>query len=283
MKSITLCVVLVCCLSLCGFSQTGFFMKNSDIEKWYIEDPSKEEEIKEVLKNKEFKEFTKGRLSVEDAAPLFHFVDINNDGTLDLLFHGKMFNVFHTFVFYKKDNTYTMLIGEKGNISYANQPNGNNCLEIAIWKEGCCGDFTNSYTQYICLSNSDSAYFERISKSLLFRRTVFPSERLERPMSFKTNKTAHLRTDSIVDDQKKTGGKDKWYGNTVAIYPANAKGTIYAKATDGNNEIWYFVRMNNESNITMLENRFVVNNVKAEDIKGFFSYGWIRSSDITVE
>ncbi len=283
MKSITLCTVLVCCLSLCGFSQTGFFVKNSDIEKWYIEDPSKEEEIKKVLKNKEFKESTRGRLSVEEVAALFHFVDMDHNGTLDLLFHGKIFNVYHTFVFYKKDDTYSTLIGEKGSIAYSNQPNGDNCLELAIWKEGCCGDFTNSYTQYVCLTNSDNTYFERISKSLLFRRTAFPSKRLERPVSFKTNTIANLRTESVVDDQKEIGGKDKWKGNTVAIYPANAKGVVYAEAQDGNNETWYFVRMNNESDIILQENRFVTNNVKIEDIKGFFSYGWIKSSDITVD
>jgi hypothetical protein len=253
------------------------------VEKWYVENASLEKEIEKVLKNKEFKEKTKGRMKMEELLPLFHFVDIDNNGTLDLLFHGKIFNVYHTYIFYKKEDAYITLIGERGSIAYANQPNGDNCLELALWKEGCCGDFTNSYTQYVCLSNSDGASFERIAKSLLFRRTAFPSTRYDRPLAFTTNQKADLRIESVADDQKEMGGGDKKKGNTVAVYPPNAKGTVYAEVKNANNEIWYFVRMNNESDIVVEENRFVANNVKAEDIKGFFSYGWIKGTDITIE
>ena len=272
--------LILCCLCIFGFAQSGFFVKNTHIEQWYIEDEAKETEVKKALKVHAFKEVSKGRVSIEEALPLFHFIDINNDGVWELLFHGKIFNVPHVFIFSKKNDEYTALIGERGSVSSANLPTGDNGLELAIWKEGCCGDFTDSYTQYTSVFSSDEIHFERVAKSLLFRRTSFPSKRYERPVAFKTNAVTHLRSESVVDNEKQIGGKEKWTGNTIAVYPTNAQGTIYAEAKDANNETWYFVRMNNEFGVSITENRFIANHVTAEDIKGCFSYGWIQGKDI---
>jgi hypothetical protein len=266
-----------------GFSQTGFFIRNSNIEKWYINSDSLKlsAEIKKVQNLPEFHAVTKGKVSVEDLLPSFHFIDFNNNGTSDLLFAGKIHNVFHVFLFYKKKDGYLVSIGEKGVIVQTNLPNEDNGLNFSIWKEGCCGDFINTFTQYVCISTNNTSYFNEATKSLVYRRTVLPSVRIEKPVSFKTVGVANLRCEPFVDDEKQIGGKHSWKGNSVAQYSPNATGTIYAETRDAKNEFWYFVRMNNETGIYIHSNRFTTEEL--EGAESNFSYGWIHSKDVNLE
>ncbi|MDR0604880.1 MAG: hypothetical protein LBG80_11315 [Bacteroidales bacterium] len=266
-----------------GFSQTGFFVKNSNIEKWYIKSDSVKlsGEIKKVMNIPEFHAVTKGKVPVEELLPSFHFIDFNNNGTYDLIFSGKIFNVFHVFVFYKKSDGYLLSIGEKGSIVQTNLPNEDNGLNFSIWKEGCCGDFINTFTQYVCVSTNNTSYFNTATKSLVYRRTVLPSVRIERPVPFKTIGVANLRVEPIVDDEKQIGGKHSWKGNSLAQYAPNATGVIFAETKDAKNEFWYFVRMNNETGIYIHSNRFTTEEL--EDAETCFYYGWIHSKDVSLD
>ncbi|MDR2410727.1 MAG: hypothetical protein LBE13_21810 [Bacteroidales bacterium] len=283
MKRIFFVVALVVFLGVNGFSQTGFFVKNSNIEKWYIKSDSVKlsGEIKKVMNIPEFHAVTKGRIAVEELLPSFHFIDFNNNGTYDLIFAGKIFNVFHVFIFYRKSDGYLLSIGEKGSIVQANLPNEDNGLNFSIWKEGCCGDFINTFTQYVSISTNNTSYFNTATKSLVYRRTILPSVRIERPVSFKVVGVANLRVEPIVDDEKQIGGKHSWKGNSLAQYSPNATGVIYAETRDAKNEFWYFVRMNNETGIYIHSNRFTTEEL--EDAESCFYYGWIHSKEVNLD
>jgi hypothetical protein len=270
-------------LSANGFSQVGFFVKNSNIEKWYIKSDSIKlaTEIKKVMNLPELNAVTKGRVPVEELLPSFHFIDFDNNGTHDLLFAGKIFNVFHVFIFYKKSDGYLVSIGEKGSIVQTNLPHEDNGLNFSIWKEGCCGDFINTFIQYVCISSNNTSYFNEATKSLVYRRTILPTARIEKPVAFKVVGVGHLRSEPIVDDEKQIGGKHSWKGNSVGQYAPNATGTIYAESRDTKNEIWYFVRMNNESGIYIHSNRFTTE--EFEGAENCFSYGWLHNKEVKLE
>ena len=281
MKRIVFVTVLMY-LSGNVFSQQGFFVRSSNIEKWYIESDSSKlaNEIKKVLNLPEFSAVTRGgKVSVEELLPSFHFIDFDNNGTYDLLFNGKIFNVFHVFVFYGKGDGYLVSIGEKGSVINANLPNEDYGLSLSIWKEGCCGDLINSFTQYVCISTNNTSYFNVAEKSLLFRRTVLPSARIAKPVSFKIVGAVNVRTDPFVDDEKQIAGKNSWKGNSLGLYPPNATGTIYAETKDSKNEFWYFVRMNNEAGVSIHSNRFQAED-ESENADVFPIYGWIHSKDV---
>lgn len=281
MKRIIFLWVLTMYLSGNVFSQ-GFFIKNSNIEKWYVENNKLANEVKKVLNLPEFYAVTKGKVSVEELLPSFHFVDFDNNGTLDLLFNGKIYNVFYVYVFYKKNDGYLVSIGEKGSIVSANLPNEDYGLNLSIWKEGCCGDFINSFTQYACITTNNTSYFNVTNKSLAYRRTVLPSVRIDKPVSFKVTAVTNVRSEPFVDDEKTIGGKNSWKGNSIGMYPPNATGTIYAETRDNKNEFWYFVRMNNETGIYIHSNRFTAD----DDDKGnenFPIYGLIHSKDVKMD
>ena len=101
MKRIVFLGVFIMYLSSNVFSQPGFFIKSSNIEKWYIESNKLAEEVKKVLNLPEFYAVTKGKVAIEELLPSFHFIDFDNNGTYDLIFNGKIYNVFHVFIFYK--------------------------------------------------------------------------------------------------------------------------------------------------------------------------------------
>jgi hypothetical protein len=283
MKRIFFVVAFIAFVAANGFSQTGFFVKNSNIEKWYIKSDSirLSAEIKKVINIPEFHAVTKGRVSVEELLPSFHFIDFNNNGTYDLIFAGKIHNVFHVFIFYKKSDGYLLSIGEKGSIVQTNLPNEDNGLNFSIWKEGCCGDFINTFTQYVCISTNNTSYFNTASKSLVYRRTILPSVRIERPVPFKVVGVANLRVEPIADDEKQIGGKHSWKGNSLGQYSPNATGVIFAETRDAKNEFWYFVRMNNETGMYIHSNRFTTEEL--EDAESCFYYGWIHSKDVSMD
>jgi hypothetical protein len=284
MKRITFFLVLLTGVLGKGLAQTGFFIKNSNIEKWYIESDKTIEEAKKVMNLPEFHEITKGKVPVEELAPSFHLIDFDNNGTPDLLFHGKIYNVFYVFIFYRKDDNYLVSIGEKGTFVQANLPGEDNGLNFAIWQEGCCGDFINTCTQYVCISTNNTSYFNTASKSLIYRRTFLPSVRIAKPVPFKTITAANVRVEPFVDNEKHIAGQHSWKGNSVGLYAPNAKGTVYAETKDSKGDFWYFVRMNNESGIYIHSNRFTDENTGGtESNSNCFIYGWIHHNDVQLE
>jgi hypothetical protein len=260
-------------------AQSDFFIKNNNIEKWYIEKENIAFEVKKIMNLPEFYNLTNGKISVEELLPNFHFIDFDNNGIADLIFSGKIYDTFYTFIFYKKNNNYLVSLGEKGSIMQANFPNMDNGLCFSLWDEVCCFEYVNTFTQYACISTNNTSYFHTINKSLIYRNTMLPQARLEKPVAFKTNDVSNVRNTPFVDDESAIGGKHSWKGNTLGIYSPNATGTIYAEIRDNKNEFWYFVRMNNESGIPIHSNRFTVEN--KEENENCFSYGWINSKDVT--
>ena len=261
-------------------AQGGFFVKNDNIEKWYIKHDKIEREIKKVMDIPEFSAITKGKIPIEELIPSFHFIDFDNNGIYDLLFTGKIYDNFYTFIFYKKEDNYLLSIGEKGTIIQANLPYQDNGLCFSLWEGACCGEYINVFTQYACVSTNNTSYFNVVNKSLIYVRTVLPFVRIEKPAAFITNTSANVRSEPILDNEKQIGAKYGWKGNTVGLYSPNATGTIYAEMRDNKNQFWYFVRMNNESGIYIHNNRFTADENKGNE--NYSIYGWIKSDDITI-
>ena len=261
-------------------AQSGFFVKNDNIEKWYIKHDKIANEVKKVMDIPEFHALTKGKIPIEELVPSFHFIDFDNNGIYDLMFAGKIYDTYYTFVFYKKEDNYLLSIGEKGTIIQANLPRQDNGLSFSILAGACCGEYISIFTQYTCISTNNTSYFYTINKSLIHTRTVLPSVRIEKPVAFKTSTYLNVRSEPLIDDEKTISGKFGWKGNTLGKYPIDATGTIYAEMRDTKNQFWYFVRMNNESGMSMHSNRFTAEDNKENE--NYSTYGWVNSNDITI-
>jgi len=274
---------VICICSYGAFAQKGFFVKNTHISAWYRESENLETEAKKAMQLPEFQALVTEYHAKEQALmPYFHFIDFNNNGTLDILFDGKISSQSYVFIFLKTENGYLTILEEKGTIIQANLPNEDNSLNLSIWHEACCGDYINSLTQWVCINTNNTSYFKLAGKSLIFKGTTLPSTRIKAPVQCTLTKATNLRIEPFVDNQKRIAGNSSWEGNTVGFYAPNATGTIYAEMRDNNNKFWYFVRMNNESGVYIHSNRFT-HLKEVEDAQDCFSYGWISSDDVRFE
>jgi len=278
MKRVIIFLVLSA-LHLSIFPQSGFFVKDANIEKWHQEGKNLETEIKKVSFSPEIQSvINEQSVSLETLIPYFHYIDFNSDGILDIIFNGKIGSQDYVFIFMKKGETYVLLLKEKGAVIQANLPNEGYNLSISVWHGACCGDYISVFTQFAYISTNDSNYFKTESKSLVFKGTILPSVQIETLVKCTVAKVTHLRTMPEVDNAR----NNSWMGNSLGIYSINATGTIYSEMMDSRNKYWYFVRMNNESDIYIHSNRFTY--VKeVEDAQNCYTYGWIFSDDVSFE
>jgi len=277
-------VLVVCIGSLGAFAQSGFFVKNNHIEKWYKEGKNLETEIKKVVLLPEFQAVVKEyAVKVESLTPYFHFIDFNNNGELDILFDGKMNDQNFVFIFLKKGSSYLIVLEQKGTVIQANMPNEDNNLNLSIWNGVCCGYYISTFSQWVCISAENTSHFENASKSLVFKGTLLPSVRIATPIKFTVINPTELRIESKVDNQIRISGMTGWEGNSVCRYPVNATGTIYAEMKDSRtSKFWYFVRMNNESGLQVHSDRFL-RMKEVEEPQTYYYYGWICSDDVSLE
>ena len=282
MKKIAILLV-VCMSSLGAFAQGEFFVKNNHIKKWYREGENLETEAKKAMLLPEFQTFVKEyEVKVETLMPYFHFIDFNNNGELDILFDGKMNYQNFVFIFLKKGNSYLLVLEQKGTIIQANLPDEDNNLNLSIWNGVCCGYYVNSLSQWVCITENNTSYFNVAAKSLVFKGTILPSVRIKAPVKCTVTNITDLRIDPIVDKQRRIAGMHSWEGNSVGSYSINSTGTIFAEMKDERNKYWYFVRMNNESGLPVRNNRFV-HAKEVEDAQTYSYYGWICSDDVSIE
>jgi len=276
-------LLMVCVCSYGALAQSGFFVKNSHIEKWYRESDGLGNEVKKAILLPEFQAVVKEyEAKIEVLMPYFHFIDFNNNGELDILFNGKIGSQDYVFIFLKKGNTYLVVLEQKGAIIQANLPDEDNGLNLSIWHGVCCGDYVSSLTQMVCISTNNTFFFNTASKSLVFKGTYLPFVRINTPVKFVVTNPTYLRTEPEVNTQRRIAGSTSWAGNFLAFYPINSIGTIYAEMKDSKNKFWYFVRMNNESSLRIHNDRFM-HLKEVENTQNCYYYGWISSDDINFE
>lgn len=272
---------IICICSYGTFAQSGFFVKNTQIEKWYQEGENLESEAKKAIQLTDFQSIVKSYNAKEaDILPYFHFIDFNNNGELDLLFDGKIGTQNYVFLFLKRENGYHVVLENKGTIIQANLPNEDNSLNLSIWHETCCNNYINSLSQWVCINTNNTSYFKLAAKSLIFRGTSLPHSRIKAPVKCTLITASNLRLEPFVDKQRRISSNSLWEGNALGLYTVSATGTIYAEMRDKNNKFWYFVRMNNETGMHIHSNRFTQ---EAEDAENCFYYGWINSDDVQLE
>ena len=273
---------VVCICSYGAMAQSGFFVKNTHIEKWYRDNENLATETAKAMLLPEFQTIVKEQTAKEEALmPYFHFIDFNNNGELDILFDGKIGTENHVFIFLKKGSRYLVVLQQKGTVIQANLPEGGNPLNLSIWHESCCGEYINLFTQWVGIVTNNTSYFNAAEKSLILRGTHLPTVRIA-PVQCTLTQVTHLRTEPRVDNEKRVAGTSSWAGNSLGLYSLRATGTIYAEMRDNRNKFWYFVRMNNETDTYIHSNRFT-NLKEVENAESYFYYGWISSDDVSFE
>lgn len=278
--NIIMTILLFVAFSMNSIAQKGFFTKNDNIKQWYrSQAPKKNVEINKSTQLPEFQEVLKtenvtiAQISIED----FHLIDFDQNGIIDLLFDGKIGNSNYVFIFLNSGSgQYSTVLSTKGHIYNANTPTDFNNLNIHIWHEACCANNTCINTQYICKNERHIAYFNTANKALIDKKTTLPFQKISQPIAFHTVGAATLRSTPILENEDNLFA---WKTNSLGTYPAKSRGVIYAETRDAKGDFWYFVRMDNEANIYIHNDKFAHDN-EVESPLDYYYYGWIRHKDI---
>ncbi len=262
-----------------SFGQGNFFVQNNNIDKWYAPATANAQEMfARAASNSDFQEVLNTyHVSFSDVSEYFHLIDFDNNGRLDVIFNGKIKHADYVFLFLNKGEAFHLSFMGKGVLYKTNEPDGDNCLNFSLYEYACCGNFINKNIQYACIRTNNTVYFNTVSTDLIFKSTFLPNKRIT-PTPFHVKTVAYLRIEPMVDNERYIAGKTRWKGNMVAVYPKDANGTIYAETRDREGKFWYFVRMENISDISIHSDRFVA--LKETDAEGCSYYGWVQHDEI---
>jgi hypothetical protein len=262
-------------------AQSNFFYQNDNLQLWFEDDSTLYAQAQKTMQIAELAFIMKERMiKFDDIASSFHFLDYDNDGDRDLILLGKISETPYVIFFNKRDTDYALALMHKGVVIQANMPNQGNGIHLTVYFTSCCGYYLDIMASFACVTYRSTSYFNVLSRSLLFTRTLLPTQIFEHPLQFKTIKICELRITPEVDRESRLAGMHGWTGNALGMFSIGATGVILAEKRTKTNEFWYFVRMNNEPNIHIHSNRFTHLQEGIDDPQDCYTYGWIKAEDV---
>lgn len=177
-----------------------------------------------------------------------HFIDIDNDSDLDMIFEGwsgaestivKIFN--------NKKGNFTKCFEAFQQIGKIEFDKFKRIQFITILDRGCCAEFIRFETRYKFDRNFNSSI---VSQRVTTNNLSLPPNNFDQPIYFRTNfPIVNLREDSFVDDTTLTMN-ETITGNKIATFPFNSKGKIWGEMLDSKGKTWCLVEMDYTTNIT---------------------------------
>lgn len=213
---------------------------------------------------------------MEMHAANFHLIDLNADGTYELVFNGydceDTDNEF-LYIYAKSEDKYNIVYTKKGNIiGYKTNPNTEEILLIH-YNYPCCRNGTNNLNT---LRFVDGKVIE-FRKELFIGRInhmvgPFLPDSIDRNGKVITaNKEIELRWSSDIVDT--LAWKGTYQKNIILAYKKGSKFRVLAKKKNKNDESWLFVI---SRSAPILSKGYIV---EPSNFKTTKVYGWIREDD----
>jgi len=202
----------------------------------------------------------------------FHFLDIDNDGLLDIFFNSDVgAEVPLILVFQQNTNGFDKIFEQYGLIVDIEMPSKICFFQFQIYLPPCCAGTIEHFYDYVATNESGKINFVKINNFAFPYGLKFPEKYFENPIAFKTvNEQYKLRLEPIINDT--TQYFIDTIGNTITIYPENSQGYALSEFLDETGRIWWFVIMKN--------NRKPIMNLiypGFHDKKDYFTIGWMSS------
>lgn len=200
---------------------------------------------------------------------LFHVLDINNDGLLDVAYSGVYAEGTATFFYLNKGLKHEQSDMIPGEVVRIERLPLSNYLEIKTHLRPCCVGSVHTHSIYLVHSNN-GLKVSNLDNVDFYEDTLEPNESIKKTRFVTTRPEYKLRVTPEI-----AANFDKWIesidGNTVAIYPKGSRGIAIAESTDETGRIWWFVIMDN--NVQPIKSLMYYNN----NPKGSKSMGWMSS------
>jgi hypothetical protein len=244
MKAILIFFVLflVSCKSTLNPKESLLFTYN-DVYDWKdCVVPSEDWISKELPKiRKQFNEYV---ANIETIDQTLHFIDLNNDKKLDVIYSGTSGAESDCVIFLLNiDNDYRILYEEYTNIRDLIFDGGKLVGYIGL-DFGCCADYIQKETKYSISEDwNRSVVYQRVKTSY----TELPKKLFEKPVTFEIKcDTLKLRATPIIDDTNMFIYDT--IGNVVSSYLKGSRGFVWSEKINDLGETWLFVEMDPNNN-----------------------------------
>ncbi len=210
--------------------------------------------------------------SLEDNINDFHFIDINYDGNIDVIYNGYAGGEIKNVIVYLYSNDkYIKVLDKYGIIINVFQENLYSYFSIKILDYGFHHNSVNSIQLFTPFINDSLISYNLTSKLNYIKGTKFPD-------SINSN-IVKIRTIDVINPlQKIPFIKEQQDSNSdneiVAVYPIGSLGLSISEINDNYGIEWCFVIMyNNKKTIKSIFN-------EGNNKGNFFSVGWIKKEKL---
>ena len=233
--SIFFVLFLISCRTTVNPEEFQLFTHN-DVYDWKdCVVPSQDYVSKELPKiRKQFNEYV---ANIETIDRALHFIDLNNDKKLDVIYSGTSGAESDCVIFLlNTDNSYKILYEEYTNIRDLIF-DGSKLVGYTGLDFGCCADYIQKETKYSVSEDwNRSVIYQRVKASY----TELPEKLFEKPFRFEIKcDTLKLRATPVIDDTNMFIYDT--IGNVVSSYLKGSKGFAWSEKQTYLGETWWFV------------------------------------------
>lgn len=212
-------------------------------EKWEQVKQVKEE----VISAEDYVSFYESNL--QRLLDSFHFIDLDQDGMLDLIFEGFL-GAESTFIFAFQNtaNGYQKVFTAVGRVHKFITTDPLLPFTIVIDNYACCANVTNYYRIYTPNAAVGLLKYHEIATIGYINDLAKPIALRKDPIPFKVKNNRYLlRNAPLLDDLEEYHEDPDFPGNRIAAFDEGATGIALAEQTDETGRVWWFVLMDSKN------------------------------------
>ncbi len=172
----------------------------------------------------------------------FHFVHINEDDLVDIIYYGFAGSESNRTIFLENTGeNFKIIIDLFGEILTLEKKLDTKTLFFHVTNYPCCAGYTYHVEKYSYNYNTNKLFLDR--KIAWIRGTEFPENKTISKNFETEHELYRLRTKPIIDNKvpNKNSTPHDGVGNIVVEFAKGTKGIALAESTDETGRVWWFV------------------------------------------
>jgi len=177
----------------------------------------------------------------------FHFVNLNGDKNIDLIYEGNAGSEGSYVTFYLNTGKQLEGIETQNGYVWDLKFKENKLSSFVIYNPGCCAE-TIEFERHYNVSPLFKCKLEWQVSIIQGMNKFEPDSFFQKPFQFQTlNEDYSLRYEPRISDQVPNeiseGARGPYHGNSTALYPKGSIGTAWATKKDSTGREWWLVEM----------------------------------------
>jgi hypothetical protein len=205
----------------------------------------------------------------------FHFIDLDDDEDLDLLFTGWSGAEPVCVRVYGNINGKYQEVFEAYQEIVTIEFTDKKLARILIHDPGCCAAYIEFDEDYSFQVNKDDFKYRITNRTALLYRTEEPKDRFDSPINFEVlNDKYYLRLTPKIDTVDQVFAEDMQVDNVIAEFKKGTRGQAYAEKKDSVGRIWWFVEI--DPRHKPMKSFFYDIGEKPTKLKGWMSSNYLK-------